>query len=227
MVESGTHPKDATAWILSRSNTGLFTIGGRVGHKLVCTCACGSIRLKHRCEIARGDTVSCGCWHRVCSSWVGKRQTKHGLEKTRSYSTWSSMMARCYDSTRYPYSRYGGRGIKVCKRWHDITNFVADMGQRPKGHSIDRIDNNGDYEPGNCRWVTQRQQMNNFSGNRLVKLNGETLTVSQLAGRSGKNYHSIYGRLVRGWTPFEAATLPRYTNIKYARKHPGDTAICA
>lgn len=219
MIESGTHPKDATAWIVSQSKSGLFDLKGKVGSRLLCVCACGSERLKFPNEIKRGDVVSCGCWHRVCSSWVGKSQKRHGLDGTRAYSSWSSMMARCYDESFDSYHRYGGRGIKVCGRWMDVAKFVEDMGQPPAGRSLDRIDNNGDYEPGNCRWATRKEQMNNVSYNRIIVFHNERMTVAQAADRFGISYSTLVRRLNAGWTPDEAITMPRYTNIRCARKH--------
>lgn len=219
MICSGSHPKRATEWILSQSSTGLFDIAGKIGYRLRCVCVCGSERLKFPCEIKRGDTVSCGCWHRVCAAWVGKSQAKHGLEGTRAYSSWSSMMKRCYSETSSSLHRYGGRGITVCRRWHNVANFVKDMGQPKRGLSLDRIDNNGNYEPGNCRWATQKEQMNNVSYNRVITYLGERMTVAQAADRFGIKYSRLLCRLRRGWTPAEAITSRRYKKIKHIRKN--------
>ena len=88
-------------------------------------------------------------------------QFKHGLWNHALYPTWHTMMARCYSESNAKFSRYGGRGITVCERWHTPTNFIADMGDRPAGASLDRINNDGNYEPGNCRWATRLEQARN------------------------------------------------------------------
>lgn len=90
-----------------------------------------------------------------------KRPSKHGLSKTPTYVAWSGMMHRCANPANPRFSHYGGRGIRVCERWHDFMNFLEDMGPKPPGLSIDRINNDGNYEPGNCRWATAQQQSAN------------------------------------------------------------------
>ena len=111
------------------------------------------------------------------------------------------MMTRCYNQNRHEWNRYGGRGIEVCKRWHSFENFYADMGNRPKGMSIDRIDNNGNYEHGNCKWSTPEEQAHNTSRNVNITLGGKTLCISEWARETGISKELIRSRFNKGLSP--------------------------
>lgn len=105
---------------------------------------------------------SCGCQQQKQREDLGNQRRKHGRSKTSIYLTWSNMKRRCANPKDRSYSDYGGRGIAVCERWHTFENFLTDMGERPSDkHQLDRIDNDGNYEPGNCRWATKQEQMRN------------------------------------------------------------------
>lgn len=127
----------------------------REGPSWVCRCDCGNICVAHRKELRRGDTKSCGCWKKET---LKNRGAKHNKKTQKS---WRGMMNRCYDSKdkRYPY--YGGRGIKVCDKWHNFENFYEDMGDKPEGLTLERVNTNGDYEPSNCKWATWKEQHQN------------------------------------------------------------------
>lgn len=118
-----------------------------------CLCICGSKTVVITASLRNGHTRSCGCLQR-------EAVTKHGFKGTPTWNSWRNMRSRCRDPHHISYSSYGGRGIKVCDRWNSFENFLADMGERPTGKSIDRIDNNGNYEPGNCMWSTPGEQIN-------------------------------------------------------------------
>jgi len=128
--------------------------------------------------------------------------------KSPTYRTWKAMMGRCFREGDANWHRYGGRGITACERWRTFANFLADMGERPKGLTLDRIDNDGNYEPDNCRWATRMQQGRNNSRNRLVTLNGETRCISEWCEVLGLNHHTIAWRLHSGMTAEEALKKP-------------------
>ncbi len=141
-----------------------------------------------------------------------KYNTIHGMSETKIYRAWRSMRGRCFDKTRKGYENYGGRGIKVCDRWLDFSNFYTDMGTRPKGKTLDRIDNNGDYCPENCKWSTWKEQHANKRNMRFVEFRGVKLTVSQWSERVGLTKSCLRNRLNRGWTIERALMTP--INIK-------------
>lgn len=169
---------------------------------LICDCDCGTETVVVINRLRTGNTRSCGCLHREYASKAqsvmveGMRSTDHPL-----YSTWKSMKTRCYNPNYRCYHRYGGRGIKICDRWkNSLANFVSDMGPRDKGCSIDRINNDGDYEPGNCRWSSQIVQTNNTERNVRLTFQNRTQTVAQWAHETGIPYHVFQYRIKAGWT---------------------------
>lgn len=135
----------------------------------------------------------------------------HGLSKSggAEYRTWTHMRGRCLTPTDKKYPRYGGRGIKICERWARFENFLFDMGRRPSPqHSIERLNNDGDYEPSNCVWATPKRQAQNMSRNRLLTFQGETAPMCAWADRFGILRSSFQARLNRGWPIERALTEP-------------------
>ena len=123
-----------------------------------CQCDCGHQTIVIGCNLTSGNSKSCGCVQR---EKLSLRRWKHGMSQSLTYVSWYGMIKRCEDPHHRSYPNYGGRGIKVCERWHSFENFLADMGERPKGTTLDRIDNNGNYCPGNCKWSTFLEQQRN------------------------------------------------------------------
>lgn len=171
------------------------------GHcKWRCLCSCGTEKYVWGYNLKRG-TVSCGC-----ATKYGPQPT-HGLSKTPEYGIWNAMRNRCYNPSSIRYHRYGGRGITICERWLNFENFLADMGLRPsKTYSIDRINNDGNYEPSNCRWATPEEQASNTKSSKPI---GGYPSLSAAARASGLSVGIIRDRLDRGWSVERVLTPPR------------------
>lgn len=131
-----------------------------------CLCDCGKQTSVSSEDLRTGNTASCGCLHRERAATLN---FKHGRSRTSLHNRWKEMMGRCYNPKHPRYADYGGRGITVCERWHIFANFLADMGEPPPRLTLDRIDNNGNYEPRNCRWATVSEQNSN-TRRSIVKL---------------------------------------------------------
>jgi hypothetical protein len=173
----------------------------------LCRCDCGTEKAISGSRLRLGRSRQCVPCQRIA------RKT-HGMAgKTPEYQTWVHLIMRCENKKDRAYNRYGGRGIKVCESWRDsFTNFLADMGPRPSTkHSIDRINNDGNYEPGNCRWATRAEQNANTSQNRLFTIGNETLCLAHWAARFGISKASLWARLNLGWDIQMALTAPKNT----------------
>lgn len=150
----------------------------------------------------------------------GGRKPIHGdsprnSKRAPEYYAWDHMKARCLRPNSANYHRYGGRGIKICKRWMKYENFLADMGRRPSPkHSLDRIRVNGNYTPKNCRWATAIEQCNNTTRNVILKYNGKKYTMAELARAYSIDYKLVLGRIKRGWSVEKTVATPKILTFK-------------
>lgn len=188
----------------------------------LCECACGTRRSVDASSLKRGSSHNCGCLRLKA---VSERNRTHGATTADSpyyweYKSWSAMKNRCSNPRSIDWPNYGGRGIRVSERWlgtDGLMNFVRDVGKRPsQKYSLERIDPNGHYEPGNCRWATSREQARNKRTTRWVVVGGQRMTLSDAAERADMSPYKLWQRLDKGMTPDEAlsATPPRKTPKK-------------
>lgn len=174
----------------------------------LCRCDCGTERFVLEESLRQQVSTNCGCVRRAK---VGARNHTHGLTNTREYVVWCGMIARCENPKHKGYHTYGGKGVRVCDRWRNsFETFLSDMGMPPSPkHQIDRIDPTGNYEPSNCRWVTNRQNSRNTRKTIKVEYGGETLALNDWANRIGIPEKTLYARIkVYGWPVHEAFTTP-------------------
>lgn len=171
----------------------------------LCRCECGRTLIVESRHLVRGGTRSCGCY----SAELNRiRPVVHGQSASREYHAWESAKQRCSNPKNPNYQNYGERGIRMCDRWiNSFEAFIADMGLCPHGNSLDRLDNDGPYAPGNCRWATSAVQANNKRSNRVLNVGGERMTVSTAARRVGMRPNKVVQRLRLGWSSERALGL--------------------
>ena len=185
-----------------------------------CICDCGGKGVFSSSALRANRAKRCG----VCSKKHSiQKKTKHGMSHSNIYYSWTGMISRCYDKNIISYKNYGGRGIIVCDRWKDketgFIDFLSDMGPRPTlQHSIDRIDNNGNYEPSNCRWATRKEQSNNRRINRMITYCGEKKTASEWSNIVNITAETLYKRTKRGWSDEKTIETPININKKRNKK---------
>lgn len=166
-----------------------------------CVCDCGKEKAILACHLRSGKILSCGCYRKKINAETHKT---HGMAqkagvRSKVYSTWASMISRCKNPVGDFYAQYGGRGIQVCERWRTFENFYADMGDKPEGHSIERIDVNGNYEPSNCRWANNYDQSLNKTNTIWVNVNGEVLPMMKVCEMVDIPYRVALNRKKMGW----------------------------
>lgn len=164
---------------------------------------CGTEKPMRGGDLGRPDLKSCGCYR---DSMTRTRSATHGMSGTPTHRSWKAMLTRALNPNIPGAANYSGRGIGVCDAWLKFENFLFDMGERPLGMTLDRVDNNQGYSPGNCRWATPSEQANNTRNCVLLTLNGITLNIKQWARHLGVPPDRLYGRIRRGWPPERALT---------------------
>ena len=176
-----------------------------------CECECGTFSVIPCHKLTGGRSKSCGC---LRIEITGDRSRTHGQSRgSKVYGIWKSMRQRCSNEKNQAYERYGGRGIFVCERWHDFSNFFADMGNPPDGKTLERIDNNNGYSPENCKWATMAEQALNTRSNNWIIIDGIKKTLSQWSLASGISRLTIYARLKYGWDYKKAVFHPLRKDI--------------
>jgi hypothetical protein len=200
-------PTDQRFHDLTGQRFGSMVVIGFAGNtpqsRWYCKCDCETIKNVWAMSLKNGQTKSCGCLQK---SIVRGNNLKHGhavrYKKTNIYSVWNAMIQRCTNPNTKHYSDYGGRGIKVCERWrHSFENFLADMGECPKGLTLERKENNGNYEQSNCKWATTIDQANNKRNSRIITYQGKKLSARQWDRELGLVLGTTWSRIfVLGWS---------------------------
>jgi len=200
------------------------------GHRYqltLCVCDCGREKIIRLSNLNSGNVNSCGCFH---GTKHGHTRGSHGHPRqSPTYQTWVNMIVRCENEHHRKYHLYGGRGIKVCQQWREsFEAFLADMGERPPGKTIDRKNPDGDYDKSNCRWATWLEQQRNRRNNRRLTFSGETLCLVEWAEKTGISEATLYSRLKAGWTAEQSLTLPNSRGrriVKLTTCQPTDKAL--
>lgn len=191
--------KDLTGKVFGRLT--VIEYDWEVGRRWKCKCECGKLTFVYTFDLNDGGVKSCSCL-------LFNGHPTHSQSRTSLYYLWNTMKQRCQNIKNINYKHYGGRGIKVCERWELYENFRDDMGHRPNSTSLDRIDNDGNYEPGNCRWASLSEQHNNCRSNVFITYKSIKKTAIQWATYFNINYHTFYSRLSRGWSMEEIVNTP-------------------
>ena len=192
----------------------------------LCQCSCDGTVIVPSSALTLNRTRSCGCLRKEAAINHNKKYCfKHGMNKTRVHKIWSGMVGRCTNKENVGYPNYGGRGIKVCRRWNSFNNFYKDMGDPPsKRHSLDRINNNGNYTKTNCRWATHKQQANNRRNNVYIKFNNVTKTLAEWATLIGLTAGGLRIRIrkygIKKAFSFKKMTYSQATLYRYGKFIP-------
>lgn len=196
-------------------------VGARMRTFWSCRCDCGNMTSVVRDTLINGMTTSCGCFQREC---VSSRSKTHGRSKTRLHRIWGNMIGRCHRPQNISFHNYGGRGITVCAEWRtSFEAFARDVGDPPSvEHSLDRIDNDAGYYPGNVRWATRQQQGRNRRGLQIIKAFGREMCIAEAAELAGLKYQTVRARILKhGWTVADALAVAPSVGQKGRHAHLG------
>ncbi len=189
-------------------------------YEWLCLCNCGKKKIILGSRLQNRTTNSCGCLQIENTTISNINRTQHGhtqnKKMSKTYQTWINIIRRCNNPKDTSYNRYGNRGITVCKRWlKSFKNFLIDMGECPKRHSIDRIDNNKGYYKDNCKWATPKQQARNRRNNNMLTLRGKTKCMTSWAEEYKINISTLWSRIYElDWSIEKALTIPIKTGGK-------------
>ena len=164
-----------------------------------CLCICGTEKVVRSDHLVLNKTKSCGCMASALTAERNKKSAKHGKSISPTYKSWQSMRTRCMNPNSDQFPDYGARGITVCSRWNSFALFFLDMGERPAGTTIDRIDNSKGYSPENCKWATMTEQENNKRNNVVFEFGGKIQTLSMWSRETGIGYQTLRKRVDAGW----------------------------
>lgn len=185
----------AIKYIGSRNTNGMW----------LCQCDCGKQTVVYTLNIRKGRTKSCGCFRKISRRIHGESS---GKNRTRTYNIWANMMDRCeWGGNKRSWILYGARGIKVCRRWHNYQNFLMDMGSAPENLTLDRKNNDGNYEPRNCQWATRKEQNLNRRNTKKVRFHRKIIPMMLLSERLGLSHKAVRARAVRRNNDYIAAYL--------------------
>lgn len=184
---------------------------GAIRARWRCLCDCGGVVVVTGKALSTGNTRSCGCLMR-------EKEAKHGMAARPVYRSWATMIQRTTNPSNTQWESYGGRGITVCDEWRSFAAFYADMGERPDGATLDRVDNSKGYEPGNVRWASRLEQANNRRTNVHITFMGQTRTIAEWGRATGLGKAAVLRRLSKGWPVDRALTEPLNNTGKRRRK---------
>lgn len=214
--------------VIERAGTHISPYGTKIPlWRCICDCPKKTVCIVRGEDLRKGRTHSCGC---ILSEFLIKRNAKHNKSGTHLYNVWVNMKQRCYNPKDQAYKHYGGRGITICPEWMDkengFINFYNDVSKLPhfddNGYSLDRIDNNGNYEINNVRWSTSEEQANNKRNNILITYNGKTQTVAQWGKEIGVSFDTLYQRICK-WDIDQALTKELAKCVRHKIEYKGKT----